>query len=107
MTTVYMSAPFGGAWWFLWFWRYIRILMQVDTAAWIHKGAEFVGADQNEWVMRIERTVRTNPNAEKMATAFIVNEFLEYPREFLVIAATPSIARALGRAPAKVTKEGK
>lgn len=83
------------------------MLVQVDTAAWIQKGAEFIGAEQNEWVMWIERTVRTNPNAEKVATAFIVNEFLEYPREFMVIAATPSIARALGRAPAKVTTEEK
>ncbi|CAM9609959.1 unnamed protein product [Laminaria digitata] len=79
----------------------------VDTAAWIQRAADFVGAGENDWVQWIERTVRTNPNAEKVATAFIVNEFLEYPREFMVIAATPSIARALGRAPAKVTTEQK
>lgn len=83
------------------------MLMQVDTAAWIQRAADFVGAGENDWVQWIERTVRTNPNAEKVATAFIVNEFLEYPREFMVIAATPSIARALGRAPAKITTEEK
>ena len=81
--------------------------MQVDTAALIQQVANFVGAGENDWVQQIEQTVRTNPNAEKAATAFILNEFLEYPREFMVLIATPSIARGLGTAPAKVYTDEK
>lgn len=70
--------------------------------------AEFTGADNNAtmsgYIKRIQHLVETNPQYEKFLMAFVANEFIEFPREVVVFFATPSIARALGRAPPKTAK---
>ena len=75
---------------------------QVDTSAAIQAVAEFIGAGDNANVAWLKHTIKTNPKANTLLKAVIVNELLEYPRDIVAIAATPSIARALGRAPPKV-----
>jgi len=77
-------------------------LSQVDTAAAIQTLAEYIGAQDNANVAWLKHTIQTNPKANTLLKAVIVNEFLEYPRDIVAIAATPSIARAIGRAPPKV-----
>lgn len=73
----------------------------MDTAAAIQQLAEYIGAQDNANVAWLKHTIQTNPKANTLLKAVIVNEFLEYPRDIVAIAATPSIARAIGRAPPK------
>lgn len=75
---------------------------QVDTSAAIQVLAEHIGAQDNANVAWLKHTIKTNPKANTLLKAVIVNELLEYPRDIVAITATPSIARALGRAPPKV-----
>ena len=75
---------------------------QVDTSAAIQVLAEHIGAQDNANVAWLKHTIKTNPKADTLLKAVIVNELLEYPRDIVAIAATPSIARAIGRAPPKV-----
>lgn len=72
--------------------------------------AEFTGSNKNElaspYIKSFQHYVQENPQHENIFMAIVINEFLDLPRELLVIFATPSIARALGRAPAKVPRKG-
>lgn len=74
----------------------------MDTSAAIQVVADQIGAQDNANVKWLQNTIKTNPKANTLLKAVIVNEFLEYPRDIVAIAATPSIARAIGRAPPKV-----
>lgn len=74
---------------------------QVDTSHAIQVLADYIGAQENPSVTWLQNTIKTNPKANTLLKAVIVNELIEYPRDIVAIAATPSIARALGRAPPK------
>lgn len=80
----------------------VSLLRQVDTFAAIQVLAEQLGFQDNPNVMWLQNTIQTNPKANTLLKAVIVNELIEYPRDIVTIAATPSIARAIGRAPPKV-----
>eukprot|EP00903_Cladosiphon_okamuranus_P010724 g10136.t1 len=77
------------------------VAWDVDTTAAIERLAESIGAQDNANVAWLTHTLKTNPNANTLLKAVVANEVLEYPRDILAIAVTPSIARALGRAPPK------
>ncbi|CAM9469149.1 unnamed protein product [Pylaiella littoralis] len=77
------------------------VASDVDTSAAIRMVADQLGAQNNPTVMWLQMTIETNPKANTLLKAVIVNEFLEFPRDIVAIAATPSIARAIGRAPPK------
>lgn len=74
---------------------------QVDTSHAIQVLADYIGAQENPSVTWLQNTIKTNPKANTLLKAVIVNEMIEYPRDIVAIAATPSIARALGRGPPK------
>lgn len=65
--------------------------------------SEWTGAESNATlsglVQRLRHLVETNPQAELVVVSLVANEIIELPREVLVFFVTPSIARALGRAP--------
>ena len=73
--------------------------------------ADFTGASSNdrlaEYVKHMQHLVRTHKDYEHLFMAFVVNEALELPRDVVVLLITPRIARALGRAPSRDTKETK
>lgn len=76
---------------------------QVDTSAVLRQIAEWTG--DNDFMRWLQHQVETSPNCEKLIMAFVANEIIEYPRDALVLVATPAIARAIGRAPPKATKK--
>ncbi|CAM9279086.1 unnamed protein product [Ectocarpus fasciculatus] len=77
------------------------VASDVDTSHAIQVLADYIGAQENPSVTWLQNTIKTNPKANTLLKAVIVNELIEYPRDIVAIAATPSIARALGRAPPK------
>ncbi|CBN79831.1 conserved unknown protein [Ectocarpus siliculosus] len=77
------------------------VASDVDTSHAIQVLADYIGAQDNPSVTWLQNTIKTNPKANTLLKAVIVNELIEYPRDIVAIAATPSIARALGRAPPK------
>lgn len=84
-------------------------LPQVDVSELMQRMSEYTGADSNETlsyhVKRIQHLVKTNREYEQFFMAFVANEFLELPRNVVVFFVTPSIARAIGRAPPKAPKK--
>lgn len=76
----------------------------MDTSAAIQVLSESIGAQDNANVAWLKHTIETNPKANMLFKAVVVNEVVGYPRDIVAIAATLTIARAMGRAPPKVKR---